>query len=258
MPEDLNSNKAQGDISDIGRKYEKAIESYTASKGAQKMWNYFLDVIKKDYFIKVVDELKTKYNIPKSGFEAANESYHFPPNNFKQERELRREIIERICKKYELHYFDYSEVILSYIYYNILRPVYEFGSCGLFLVSDVVAEIDDPFGELVQQSDNASYPIAIRISPYASQRDLIDFIKNKGIWQNQIEPLQKRYRQSNIKIGKIKTRKRKIQERNDFIYDQRQKPLKEIRSILAKQKIFLDDGHISKIISLERNRRKEV
>jgi len=238
--------------------YEENIESYIKSKGAQKMWNYFLDIMKKDYFIQTIKALRIKYDIPENGFDLEDGHYYRPPHNFEYDKEVREEVIEKICKKYNLHLFDYSDVILDFVYYNLTHPLYELGACGLFRVSDVIEEKKDPFGELTEQSDDTSYPIAIRISPYASQRDLIDFIKNKGIWKNEIEFLQNKYKDKDIKIGKVKSKNQDIQKRNEFIYKNSDKSLKEIRKMLAQQKIFLDDGHIGKIISLEKQKRKEV
>lgn len=133
------------------------------------------------------------------------------------------------------------------------------GACGLFVVSDVVGEKEEPFGELVQQSDDMAFPIAIRISPYATQRDLIDFVKSEAIWKNEIQFLQDKYRSKDIKIGKIKSKNEKIQKRNDFIYEHKDLPRKEIMS-MANRKfgINIDYGHIGKIISLENKKRKEL
>ncbi len=240
--------------------FENIIESYLKSKSVQKMWNYFLEIIRKDFFIDTVQALRKKYNIPENGFETKDKSYTRPPRNVghEQEKSLRQEVVEKICKKYKLHYFDYSDIILDIIYYNYLHPIYGLGSGGLFWVSDIIEEKEEPFNEFIQQSDDDCYPVAIRISPYATQRDLIDFIKNKSIWKNEIEFSLKKYRDKNIQIGKVRRKKTNIQERNDLIYSNSHKPVKEIRKILAKQGNFLDDGHISKIVSLERKKRKEV
>jgi len=246
------------------KEYEKIRQTYFDNKGFQKMWNYFLDITKKEYFNDVIKELRTKYEIPPEGYKLDKKGcYHFPlnsifRNNFQKEEELRNEIIEKICCKYQLHYFDFSEILLQYVFYNYIESSHELGSCGLFMVSDVIEEKEDPFSDFIQQSDDMAYPIAIRISPYASQRDLIDFIKNKIVWKKEIEFLQNKYKDKNIKIGRVKAKNQSIQERNDFIYENRHKSLKEIRELLADKNIFLDDGHIANIISLEKQKRKEV
>lgn len=240
--------------------FEKDIEPYLKSKGVQKMWNYFIEITKTDYFLNFVKEMRKKYNIPPRGFKLKkNKSFTIPPKNFSKQTELRDEIIKKICEKYKLHYFDYCDVMEEYIYYNILFPLSELSSCGLFYVSDVIDEKEEPFGELFQKSDDMAYPIAIRISPYASQRDLIDFIKNKVIWEKEIKFLQDKYKDKNIKIGKIKSKNKKIQKRNDFIFKHQNLPRKKIMSLVNKKfKADLDHGEVCKIISLERKRRKEL
>ncbi|RJO60241.1 hypothetical protein C4544_05720 [candidate division WS5 bacterium] len=237
-------------------RYHEMARAYRDSKGSQKMWNYFMEVTKTEYFNDVIRNIRAKYNIPENGFETNEDgSYSLPPRGFKNESNLRQEIIDKICKKYQLHYFDFSDVLLSYIFYNKLDPLYDLGSCGLFTLSDVVEEKEEPFDELFQASDDMAYPIAIRISPYASQRDLIDF--TKVVWK-EIEAYQKQYRSKDIKIGKIKARNKATQERNDLIYKNRHESLKKIGELLADKDIFLDDGHIAKIRSLEKQRRKEL
>jgi hypothetical protein len=250
-------------IFDADKYYKENVEPYIESQGTKKMWNYFLDVMKKDYFVETIRELRKKYKIPPNGFDVSTrDSYVMPPQGFDRnnEGELRKDIIEKICKKYKLHYFDFSDVLLTFVCYDLVNPLGQLGTCGLFWVSDVVSEKEEPFDGLCQQSDDMAYPIAIRISPYASQRDIIDFIKNKVVWKKEIEFLQNKYKDENIKIGKIKNKNEEIQKRNDFIYNNKHKSLKEISKMLAdkNKNWIIDQGHIGKIISLEKQKRKEV
>lgn len=51
-------------------------------------------------------------------------------------------------------------------------------------------------------------------------------------------------------------RKKPRQEVNDFIYENRELSIAEIRSKLSNEMSeFLDDGHIGKILSIEKKRR---
>ncbi|MFA6096858.1 MAG: hypothetical protein WC788_04490 [Candidatus Paceibacterota bacterium] len=248
------------------KRNEKDLDLYMRSKGVQKMWNYFLEITKNEYFVETIKELRNKYKIPDKGFGPDPDGhYSMPPhnlileNNFNSYNNLRNDIIEKICKKYKLHYFDFSDVILQYIYYNKLYPIYELSACGLFRVEDVIEEKIEPFGELFQKSDDMAYPISIRISPYASQRDIVDFIKNKTIWKREIEYLQNKYKDKNIKIGKIKAKKQLTQKRNQFIYSNKSLPRKRIKELVSnKFKTDLDYEYIGKIISMEKKRRKEL
>lgn len=236
--------------------YKDGEDYFSKSRSTQKMWNYFLYITEKDHYKKTISQLREKYGIPENGFKTGR-VFSSPPKGFTEYKKLHKEVADIICRKYHLHLADYAEVISEYILHNYLQPVSYYEACGLFLVSDILSDKEEGENSFTE-SDDIAYPIAIRISPYASQRDLIDYVTNKTVWKKEIEFLQKKYRDNTIKIGKIKRKNKTIQDRNLFIYQNRDKSIKEIRKLLAQKKIYLDDGHISKIISLENRKRKDV
>ncbi|MFH1822976.1 MAG: hypothetical protein ABH830_04735 [Patescibacteria group bacterium] len=250
----------------INNKFDEEAERYFATKGSVKLWNYFLEISKTDYFQDRIKELRIKYKIPKNGFNRS-ECYTIPPDEWRvihsdKIAELNIEL-ENICKKYQLHYIDWMEVIENYLFYTKLNRIMHTNSYNLCLLWDILEDKQETmlekqegnYSDCFERSDDLAYPIAIRISPYASQRDIIDYIKK-------IFPIilqyQETYKKKGVKIGKVKTKNKSIQERNDLIYKNKDKTLKEIRRILANKNIFLDDGHIAKIISLEKQKRKDV
>lgn len=242
----------------------KDLDEYYKSASFQKMSNYLMEIVKYESFQKIVAELRNKYEIPDGGFKPGSDEYEIPPENFdvKKEEALIKDMMDKICKKYALNCFDYYPVLLEYLWYNHICPACqhqpaELSTCGLFRISDLADEKINPYSEELQEFDNISFPIAIRISPYASKRDLTNFINNKPIWQL-IAGVQERYRDKKIKIGRIKHKNYDIQERNNLIYENKNKPIKEIRKMLADKNIFMDDGHIAKVKSLEIQRRKDV
>ncbi len=102
------------------------------------------------------------------------------------------------------------------------------------------------------------YPVALRIHADASQRDIIEFIKEH--W-GEIQEYQSRYgdrnKLSSFKNSKTKTNK-ETKDRNAFIYKHRNLPSREISRLLADEKgMYLDVGHILKIISLEKQKREK-
>ena len=100
------------------------------------------------------------------------------------------------------------------------------------------------------------FPVRVDISPYASKRDILDFIRKN---YDRIKEIQDKHKIKVIKIGKIRSRKPHIQKRNDFIYKHRHLPRREIMRLVSKKfNEVLDYGHIGKIISLEKKRRKEM
>ncbi len=98
------------------------------------------------------------------------------------------------------------------------------------------------------------FPVSLKISPYASKRDILDFI---GRNFDHIKNLQDEYRKPHVELGKIKKKGKKTSDRNDFIYKIHwNKPLKDVANeVYKKFNQHLDVGHIGKIISLETERR---
>lgn len=98
-------------------------------------------------------------------------------------------------------------------------------------------------------------PIAIQFTPYATQRDLIDYIKLA--YKTDIEPLQKKYRRDDVLIGRKRRRDGRILERNRFIYENRHLPAKELMTLVAEKfgKV-LDYTYIRTIIDIEDKKRK--
>lgn len=102
------------------------------------------------------------------------------------------------------------------------------------------------------------YPVVLRIHPDASQRDIIEYIKTHWhlikCYQDQYS---NRNKDASFKNSKTKENK-KIKERNDFIYKNRDLPRKTIMQMVNKDfGADLDQGSIGKIISLERKKREK-
>jgi len=103
------------------------------------------------------------------------------------------------------------------------------------------------------ESMGKKYPIVLYINPEVSQRQIQDFIsKNWGVIEM--------YREDGVKsISGFRKKSKDKQERNDFIYKNRNLPRKEIMSLLYDKygsNLDIDYAHIAKIISLEKKRRE--
>ncbi len=98
------------------------------------------------------------------------------------------------------------------------------------------------------KSVGKKFPIAIFINPEATQNQIKDFIsKNWDYIKSQ---------RNRGKGGLSRMRTKRRQKVNDFIYNNKELPIAKIRSKLAKElREFLDDGHIGKIIQLEKKKR---
>ena len=90
------------------------------------------------------------------------------------------------------------------------------------------------------------YPVAIYVNPEASLNQVKDFISKK--WH-----LINKYQNEDKLYGKKKRPKQAV---NDFIYEHRDLKISEIFTKLSSEMgVVLDDGHISKILSLENIKR---
>jgi hypothetical protein len=148
-----------------------------------------------------------------------------------------------------------------YIIYNTWFDFWSFG--GLVQVEDVNQYLNGPFQFEYEEEANIDYlkgvfeeyPISILISPYASQRDVIDFIKKTHV--THIRPLQEKYQKPDVKIGKVRKRNNKVLVRNKFIYENRNLSKRKIAHLVADNfDEVLDYTYIAKIISDEDNKRK--
>ncbi len=247
-------------------------EEVKPTQGSKKINNYFSALIKSDYFNNFADNSRKKYNIPRLGFANTEKYYGFLASPKEWEADTGKNskydnLIDEIinfCKEKKLLYFNSYTEIYDFIVYNKPIGLIEDDLCIIRDTGRGKEMMEDEEGKQIIEDfdglDNSIYPISIKISPYASQRDIIDFIKK---YSKRIKEFQKMYIIDDIKIGKYKSKKIEIQERNDFIYKNRNKSLKEISKLLSERggdnKLYdIDIGHISKIISLEKQKRKEV
>lgn len=239
--------------------YGKLIDLHYASQSHKKVWNYFLALSKTEEFINFIADLRKRYKIPQNGF--TSEDKISPPdqleNRFDNSGRISKKITE-FCKKHRLHPIGFESTIGYYLYYNEkLEPADGYNEANLCLISDLSEESIEPFSKEIQDADNKLFPVAVRISPYATKRDIVDFI-NKT-FKLHIKPMLDHYKEKEILIGKFKSRDDKVQKRNDFIYEHKDLPVKKISDLVTnKFGEFLDEGLISKIKSIEVKRRKEL
>lgn len=238
--EDLYWGYSEERIRDI-----KAVHKTQAFK---KLWNYYLDLIETQKFQKEVELVRKKYNIPPSGFKIGESTEVASSKLYKESLKD----IDDFCEKFGLDAPVWEESLLVYILGNEIRKPID---ASLFFVSDIPFEKND---DLWGESFDEIYPIALRMSPYATQRDILDYVKK--CYKTHIEFEQKKYRK-NLKIGKIRTRKEVIRARNQFVYENKHLPRKKIWQLVEEKfgsKLSTDYGNIGKIISNEKRKRKEV
>jgi len=110
---------------------------------------------------------------------------------------------------------------------------------------------DEKFAYNHFKAVSENYPVVLLINPEVSQRQIQDFVSKN--WEY-IQSFNK-----NKNVSPQRSKKKKIQKRNDFIYENKHLPRKEIMTKVADKfgsDEILDYGYIGKIISLEKKRRE--
>lgn len=241
--------------------YDEWMDALEQSSGNKKVTNYIRALVDTKEFSDFVLKIREKYDIPIDGFKDSEQIS--PPTNWVhrhtgKDREFNNEV-SVFAQKHHLHYLDGNQLFSFYIFYNELVFFASPNSYNLCTVMDIPMEKDEPFSEETIKDDDRLFPIAVRISPYASLRDILDFVKRA--YKHEIKFLQNQYKQTGVKLGKFKQRKSKLRERNEFIYKHKHLPRKQIMSLLTDKfgaENSIDYAYIGKIISLESKRRKEV
>lgn len=242
---------------------EISLQKLSDSKGATKIKNYFLDLVDRDDFQRDIKSFREKYQIPKNGFEETERDSIYPDlppkswgydfgNDDKAYITFLNEV-GLLGEKYKIPVQNYS-MVDEYIMYNKV----DFSNLGgLCLVQD---SLELGKHKDTDRENNEAYPILLRVSPYASLRDILDYIQIA--YTPLIKPLQEIYQDKEVKLGKSRSKSEILRKRNAFIFKHRHLPLREISILLRGRKDLgadrPDEGNIGKIISLEKKKRKEV
>lgn len=254
----MDNNKEDKSINDefnfIAETSEEEKELIRSMTGNNKIWNYFLDLIRDKTFQNAVRCIKkTQLN------EASK------PKN---DRDFTQGV-RNLCRNFGLDEIMWLEDLEQYILTNELPKQNLSTPCMVFdrieMGEDEYPDgyyedgYDDDDGPMKQPKElepwSYSHPVIIRVSPYASQREIIDYIKKS--YTSYIKPIQERHQDERVYLGKVRKKKQSIQKRNDFIYENRHLPRKEIMRLVTDSfKETLDYGHIGKIVSLEKKKRE--
>lgn len=251
MPKDFLSDET---TSPEWQKKEQKKISQTSSQ--KKMWSYVKDLIERSVFRKDLREFRKKFNIPEQGYNK--------PDYQEQEVEAQnkdyRESLISFARKYKLGVL-WEDVLECYIFYNDFHYKFSVDLMGSMVdVEDVYSllnenyENDTGVQEYIKQKSE-QFPIAIFLNPYVSQRDVLDYIKN--MFKVSIEPKLKQYREENVSLGKVRRKNSRVEIRDEFIFNNRNKSKKEITSLVAKEfKEILDYTYIARIIKEQERIRK--
>ena len=237
-------------IAPTSSKEKKIIYS---TKGNIRLNNYFNQLIGNSEFNEVISAVR-RYQLDQST--KIKDNIRFS------------KVIRNVCRYFELDEVFWFDDIKNYVL-KAKVPIQKntSTSCVVFdrleIGEDEYDEedldgLEDKFAEPKElESYSYSYPVVLRISPYAKKKEIIDYIRKT--YEFYIEPIQASYKKNNlpIKIETIRGRNPKIQQRNKFINDFREQPLKKIKKFVEINfGELLTVGHIGKIISLEKKKRE--
>jgi hypothetical protein len=252
----MNKREELDFMSYFAKTSNKEINMLKSTIGNNKIWNYFVDLVKNNSFDRSVKNIR-EISLTKNG-------------KIKDEIKFRNRT-KQLCRRFGLDEISWGEDIRTYILKNKLPKDSLSNSCVVLDRTEVGEDeypngdyIEGDFGETDQLKDpielkpvSYSYPVIIRVSPYASQREIVDFIKKS--YNQYIQPIQDRYKDKELNLGKVRKKKVSIKERNDFIYENRHLPDREIMTLVYDkfgEQANIDYGCIGKIISLEDKKRE--
>lgn len=254
------------------------------NQAQQKLFNALDEFVDSADFQRTIKDLRQKFDIPSDGFSLPQElkekinNSRLVDNVFAIPKEMQKRglpylkeiniAMRKECSKFPFNDMNFLFFFNAYLFYNnkffepLKNAIGEVNICKTINIYDEIRELqcfypsDDSL--LGLKNKYKSYPVAIFLHPSISQRDLVGYIKDNWPF---IQYNLNRYKKVSGEIGRAKKKNLIVKERNNFIYQNRHLPRKEImRLITDKFDIgrMVDYAYIGKIISAEKKRRKEV
>lgn len=236
---------------------------------AQKIMNFLYEYIETEDFQRKIAVLRKELGIPPEGYllkeqdikpTLALDVFRAPTALPADIARLARIRLREVTKDFPVSDIQIQHGFFLYLFYNqFFSWVFEgaFFSNNLFKTVDLQGELEErplAYKEEYIQSLLQNYPVAIFLRPEASQRDAFDYVKE--VWAY-VELLKQQYLDPESRLGKVRKKKKSIQERNAFILKNKDISRRKLISLVAEKfGEFLDQGHIGKIISMSQKKRK--
>lgn len=231
------------------------------TKQELKALDHILDFMETEYFLDSIKRLRKEYGIPKDGYiiteiELANIRKHrlnYLPTKFSLDGHDNKTIGNRVNKdvgaihkgKLELTSPNTTGLLKFFLFFNSkdFNALQKSSLAGASLVTirDLKMEEDEGILEYNQGTFNER-PVAITLHPETTKRDLLDFIAAKWV---EIEARMTPYKTLESRLKNIKLKSLEARKRDDIIYKNKDKTIKEIRRELGDAKVYLDDGNIA-------------
>lgn len=247
----------------------------------QKILNFLEEYIKSDSFQQKILRLRRDISIPDDGIPISGDDlknilsarmrFLSYPNIVKiEDQKLVNQRLKQITEDFPVKNIQISFAFSIYFYYN--KYFIELFDDALIVdnvcklvearneMEEYCADIPD-FSNVYlnhQKLLTDQYPIALYISPSATQRDIVEYVRK--MWPL-FESFSSGFKEKSSKVGKVKRKNSFIKERNEFIYKNKHLPRKKIMELLTDKygsDKTIDYAYIGKIISLENKKRKEM
>jgi len=212
----------------------------------KRMILYLQDLAENPKFLQKISKLRKKYSISKDG----EPELYKPPPEFHQDMEL-------LAREYEIR-DPLTMYLRDFILHNDLNSEWIYSPNDIIdlkeeLIPTVLYSNEDNIEKLKELVK--FQPVAILIDPYSSQQDILDFIKTNH--RNVIGPLQKKYRNPSIKLGRVRKKNTESKKLHNFIYQQSKKHTARqiVRFVNDKFGKILDYTYVLKIIRLEKHKK---
>ncbi|MEI6553582.1 MAG: hypothetical protein WCO09_03370, partial [bacterium] len=189
-------------------------------------------------------------------------TWSHPPKEWEFEEDYKkleeiRKLLRTFCKDKGILPRDWHKILEDFLFYNRVLLTLEPNAKNLCFVSDGVTGLDS-LGHKVDEDDLEIYPVTLHISPYASERDILDYIH--AVYKPEIERVQNTYKRKDVGIGKYKKSNYAVSKRNAVIFNNRYSPSKKISRTIKEEfpEAPLKLSSINKTISREQKRRQQL
>ncbi len=246
-----------------------------------KLFNYIKKLLEDPSFRNELDNVRKTSGIPENGFKRIYINKKYKTKKFKHlktpeelgyefDNKKFNQAMDNVFEKYGISEGlagSWTTLLRSIVLYNS----YEFedyystyGSMvyGMIDVIDLSSMLsqnyeDEPAEDRINllEEYTDSKPVAILINPYATQRDILDFVKK--LYKTSISPILNSYKKNDIALGKKRKSNDRTENRNRLIYENRHLPKKELIHLVSKEyKEVLEQSYLNTIIRKEKEKRK--
>lgn len=233
------------DIDSFNKKYYRSIQT----QGREKLWNYFLDLVKTDKFQKQIKKFREDLKKEKSG--------------------LIWDDIALMMTAYGFDGYAWDETMHEYIYENKLVKPEGVDMCKIMSISELEDELEENETESEYRPHRHyarklnllhNFPIVMLINPKATLRDIEDFIrKNYNLTiKESLKPAFDFFEGQDLRAGKSKKKNKMVQERNNFIFENKTLNRKVLQKLVSEKFGWdntIDVAYIGKIIRQETKKR---